>query len=39
MAAMDADTASFDTALTDRAVAAARAAVGLPIGTRIVAAM
>nr|WP_236627632.1 tRNA 2-thiouridine(34) synthase MnmA [Caulobacter sp. B11] len=36
---MDADTASFDTALTDRAVAAARAAVGLPIGTRIVAAM
>jgi len=39
MAAMDADTALFDHALTDRAVAAARDAVGLPVGTRIVAAM
>ena len=44
MAAMDADTALFDTAKTDpaildRAVEQARAAVGLPAGTRIVAAM
>jgi tRNA-specific 2-thiouridylase len=44
MAAMDADTALFDTAPTDpaildRAVEAVREAVGLPVGTRIVAAM
>ena len=44
MAAMDADIATFDTAKTDpaildRAVEQARAAVGLPVGTRIVAAM
>nr|B0SWD8.1 RecName: Full=tRNA-specific 2-thiouridylase MnmA [Caulobacter sp. K31] len=44
MAAMDADIAPFDTARTDhglmdRAVEQARAAVGLPVGTRIVAAM
>ena len=39
MAAMDADTSLFDHALTDRAVIAAREAVGLPVGTRIVAAM
>jgi tRNA-uridine 2-sulfurtransferase len=44
MAAMDADIALFDTAPTDpaildRAVEAAREAVGLPVGTRIVAAM
>ncbi|MBC7667651.1 MAG: tRNA 2-thiouridine(34) synthase MnmA [Gemmatimonadaceae bacterium] len=41
---MDADIATFDTAKTDpaildRAVEQARAAVGLPVGTRIVAAM
>ncbi|EJL21865.1 tRNA (5-methylaminomethyl-2-thiouridylate)-methyltransferase [Caulobacter sp. AP07] len=44
MAAMDADIALFDTAPTDpaildRAVIAAREAVGLPVGARIVAAM
>jgi tRNA-specific 2-thiouridylase len=43
MAAMDADIATFDTATTtsalNRAVEQARAAVGLPAGTRIVAAM
>jgi len=46
MAAMDADIATFDTApsltdpaILDRAVEQARAAVGLPVGTRIVAAM
>jgi tRNA-specific 2-thiouridylase len=44
MAAMDADTSLFDHALTDPslldgAVIAAREAVGLPVGTRIVAAM
>jgi tRNA-specific 2-thiouridylase len=43
MAAMDADTALFDTATApsalDRAVETARQAVGLPVGTRIVAAM
>jgi tRNA-specific 2-thiouridylase len=44
MAAMDADTALFtdtptDPAILDRAVEAARQAVGLPAGTRIVAAM
>lgn len=44
MAAMDAVTALFDTAPTDpaildRAVEAVREAVGLPVGTRIVAAM
>ena len=46
MAAMDADIATFDTApaltdpaILDRAVEQARQAVGLPVGTRIVAAM
>ncbi|KRA64750.1 tRNA-specific 2-thiouridylase [Caulobacter sp. Root655] len=39
MAAMDADISLLDHALTDRAVLAAREAVGLPVGTRIVAAM
>jgi tRNA-specific 2-thiouridylase len=46
MAAMDADLATFDTApattdpdLMDQAVEQARQAVGLPVGTRIVAAM
>ncbi|MBU4433594.1 MAG: tRNA 2-thiouridine(34) synthase MnmA [Alphaproteobacteria bacterium] len=39
MAAMDADPTLFDHALSDRAVAMARDAVGLPAGARVVVAM